>query len=88
MGSSRGQDPLTPKGGLEGQQKAHTTPDAAHAATGGLSQTEVDPASSEPSGISVSPRGLTIDRPIRIGVTVTFIRLRHGFAYLVAIMDW
>lgn len=33
-------------------------------------------------------RGLTIDRPNQVWCTdITFIRLRHGFAYLVPIMD-
>ena len=34
-------------------------------------------------------RGLTIDRPGQVWSTdITYIRLRHGFVYLVAIMDW
>ena len=34
-------------------------------------------------------RGLVIDRPGQVWSTdVTYIRLRHGFVYLVAIMDW
>jgi len=34
-------------------------------------------------------RGLTIDRPNQVWCAdITFIRLRHGFVYLVAIMDW
>jgi putative transposase len=33
-------------------------------------------------------RGLTIDRPNQVWCAdITFIRLRHGFVYLVAIMD-
>jgi putative transposase len=33
-------------------------------------------------------RGLTIDRPGHVWSTdITYIRLRHGFVYLVAIMD-
>ena len=34
-------------------------------------------------------RGLTIDRPNQVWCTdITYIRLRGGFVYLVAIMDW
>ncbi|MEA3347038.1 MAG: IS3 family transposase [Candidatus Auribacterota bacterium] len=34
-------------------------------------------------------RDVTIDRPNQVWATdITYIRLRHGFAYLVAIMDW
>lgn len=34
-------------------------------------------------------RGLTIDRPGQVWSTdITYGRLRHGFVYLVAIMDW
>ncbi len=34
-------------------------------------------------------RGLTIDRPGQVWSTdITYVRLRHGFVYLVAIMDW
>ena len=33
--------------------------------------------------------GLRIDRPNRVWATdITYIRMRHGFIYLVAIMDW
>lgn len=34
-------------------------------------------------------RGLTIDRPNQVWATdITYIPLRHGFAYLVAVIDW
>jgi len=34
-------------------------------------------------------RGLTIDRPDQVWCSdITYIRLRHGYAYLVAVMDW
>jgi putative transposase len=34
-------------------------------------------------------RGLPIVRPNQVwGTDITYIRMRHGFAYLVAIMDW
>ncbi len=34
-------------------------------------------------------RGLDIDRPNKVWCAdITYIRLRHGFVYLVAIMDW
>ena len=34
-------------------------------------------------------RGLRVDRPNQVWCTdITYIRLKHGFAYLVAIMDW
>lgn len=34
-------------------------------------------------------RGLTIDRPDQVwGTDVTYVRLQHGFIYLIAIMDW
>jgi len=34
-------------------------------------------------------RDVTIDRPNQVWATdITYIRLRHGFAYLVVIMDW
>jgi putative transposase len=34
-------------------------------------------------------RGVTVGRPDQVWATdITFIRLQHGFAYLVAIMDW
>ena len=34
-------------------------------------------------------RGLPIVRPNQVwGTDITYIRLRHGFAYLVAVMDW
>jgi len=34
-------------------------------------------------------RGLKIERPNQVwGADITYLRLRHGFAYLVAIMDW
>ena len=34
-------------------------------------------------------RGLVIDRPNQVWCTdITYIRLRHGFVYLVAVMDW
>ena len=34
-------------------------------------------------------KGLNIDRPDMVWATdITYIRLRHGFIYLVAIMDW
>lgn len=34
-------------------------------------------------------RGLTIDRPDQVWATdITYIRLRGGFVYLVAVMDW
>jgi putative transposase len=34
-------------------------------------------------------KGLTIDRPNQVwGVDITYIRLRSGWAYLVALMDW
>jgi len=33
--------------------------------------------------------GLAIERPDQVWATdITYIRMRHGFAYLVAIMDW
>jgi putative transposase len=34
-------------------------------------------------------RGLTIDRPNQVWCTdITYIRLQHGFVYLVAVLDW
>ena len=34
-------------------------------------------------------RGMTIDRPNQVWATdITYIRMRHGFLYLCAIMDW
>jgi putative transposase len=34
-------------------------------------------------------KGLTIDRPDQVWATdITYIRMRHGFVYLVAILDW
>lgn len=34
-------------------------------------------------------RGMVIDRPRQVWSTdVTYVRLRHGFVYLVAVMDW
>lgn len=34
-------------------------------------------------------RGLTIDRPNKVwAADITYVRLEHGFAYLVAIIDW
>ena len=34
-------------------------------------------------------RGMTIDRPNKVWATdITYVRLEHGFAYLVAIIDW
>jgi len=34
-------------------------------------------------------RGLDIDKPNKVWCTdITYIRLRHGFAYLVAVLDW
>jgi len=34
-------------------------------------------------------RGLKIDRPDQVWSSdITYIRMRHGFVYLVAIMDW
>jgi len=34
-------------------------------------------------------KGLTIDRPNQVWATdITYIRMRHGFVYLVAILDW
>jgi putative transposase len=34
-------------------------------------------------------RGLTIDRPNQVWATdITYIRMRHGFVYLMAILDW
>jgi putative transposase len=34
-------------------------------------------------------RGLTIDRPNQVwGIDITYIRLKHGWMYLVAILDW
>jgi len=34
-------------------------------------------------------RGLTIERPNQVWSSdITYIRLRHGFVYLVAVMDW
>ncbi len=34
-------------------------------------------------------RGMTIDRPNQVRCAdITFIHVRHGFLYLVAIMDW
>ena len=59
-----------------------------HAAHGGLS--EAPGASGQPQH-KVYPyllRGLTIGRPNQVWSTdVTYIRLAHGFAYLVAIID-
>ena len=34
-------------------------------------------------------RGITIDRPNQVwGIDITYIRMRHGWMYLVAILDW
>ena len=34
-------------------------------------------------------RGMTISRPDQVwGADITYIRMRHGFLYLVAILDW
>ena len=45
-----------------------------------------------PSGSPKYPyllRGLTIDRVNQVWTTdITYIRLRQGFVYLVAVMDW
>ena len=60
----------------------------------GLSTLYPKPNLSRPSplGHRVSPyllRGLSIERPDQVwGVDITYIRLRSGFLYLVAFLDW
>lgn len=44
--------------------------------------------SAEPH-LSVLLRGLTIERPNHVfGIDITYIRLRQGWMYLVAVLDW
>ena len=60
----------------------------------GLSTLYPKPSQSRPSGAGhkVYPyllRGLSIERPDEVwGVDITYIRLRGGFLYLVAFLDW
>lgn len=60
----------------------------------GLSTLRPQPNLSRPSGAghAVHPyllRGLSIERPDQVwGVDITYIRLRHGWMYLVAFLDW
>ncbi len=59
----------------------------------GLAGMAPGPATSRPHpGHKVYPyllRGVSIERPDQVWSTdITYVRLAHGFAYLVAVMDW
>jgi putative transposase len=74
---------------VHGQSETGTPADAADGARGDLPEA---PAVGPRPGHRIYPyrlRGLKIDRPNQVWSSdITYIRLRQGFIYLVAVMDW
>jgi len=81
--------PLADRSGLRGQREASEEASAADGLGSDLRQAADFDTSARSSDLSIPLRGLPIVRPNQVwGTDITYIRLRRGFVYLVAIMDW
>jgi transposase InsO family protein len=71
------------------QPKAHPAADAADAPNADLPKAQHHQAEEESQDLSYLLGGLRVDRPGRVWCAdITYLPMRRGFLYLVAIMDW
>jgi putative transposase len=80
----------SPHGRYLGRQpQAHPTADAYLGHRSSVSETQFEPSGAEPRSLSYLLRGVAIERPNQVWSTdITYIPMKAGFLYLVAVMDW
>ena len=74
---------------IRGEPEAGTPADGVDGNRGDLSEAQADGSRAGTTHLSVSAGRTEIDRPNQVWCTdITYIRMRQGFMYLVAVMDW
>jgi putative transposase len=75
--------------GHPGEREADSPADAADGADADLPEAQHQQAGEGSQDLSLPAPGLRVDRPNQVwAADITYLPMRRGFLYLVAIMDW